>query len=97
MSAGARRGKAGTDTHTSTVLSTFANERSVVLREQTASMYSIPAYFGSKMLVEFPLRLVIPFVSASCTYWIVGLQRTAAKWFICEYMRPPRREGRRTD
>jgi len=49
------------------------------------------------MLVEFPLRLVIPFVSASCTYWIVGLQRTAAKWFICEYMRPPRREGRRTD
>ena len=62
------------------VLTTFANERAAVLREQENGMYSALPYFCARVLVDIPLKLLSPVLFASIAYWSVGFQNDGARF-----------------
>jgi ABC-type multidrug transport system ATPase subunit len=64
------------------VLTTFANERGAVLREQENGLYTTAPYFCARVLVDFPLRIICPFIFATLTYWMVGMQADLEKYLI---------------
>ncbi|RKP14917.1 P-loop containing nucleoside triphosphate hydrolase protein, partial [Piptocephalis cylindrospora] len=64
-------------------LMTFYNDRFVFEREHRAGMYSLPAYFTSKALVEIPFFILLPLLMVIFTYFAAGLQVDAGKFFIC--------------
>ena len=51
-------------------------------RERAAGTYYSSAYFLSKILVETLFQLPAPIVFSAITYFLVGLQLSAAKFFI---------------
>jgi len=59
----------------------FASEKSVFTREYGARMYSLPAFFFSKLGMELPLRIIFPIVQASFMYFAVGLSKTAGQFW----------------
>ena len=59
-------------------LLTFQEERPVFLREQANKMYSVPAYYLAKLLVEMPMQSFTPMVLAIIIYFKVGLTITAS-------------------
>jgi len=44
-------------------------ERSVFLRDQASSLYSISSYFASKVIAELPLNLLTPLLALCCAQW----------------------------
>ncbi|TPX35846.1 hypothetical protein SeLEV6574_g08132 [Synchytrium endobioticum] len=64
------------------ILSIFGGEKSVFTREHGAGYYSLPAYFLSKTAVEVPYQILFPWIQATVVYFMVGLQNSAAKYFI---------------
>jgi len=64
------------------ILSIFGQEKSVFSREFGAGYYGLGAYFLSKVGVEAPFFVIFPWLQATITYWMVGLQQDAAKYFI---------------
>ncbi|KXS21368.1 P-loop containing nucleoside triphosphate hydrolase protein, partial [Gonapodya prolifera JEL478] len=54
------------------VLGTFLLERNVFERENQCGYYDVPAYFFSKVAVELPNQIWVPFVGISISYWLVG-------------------------
>ncbi|KAJ1958872.1 hypothetical protein EC988_000042 [Linderina pennispora] len=64
------------------VVNAFASERPVFVREWQAGYYGLTAYFLAKNIVELPIQLCSPALYAVCAYWLIGFQRTAAKFFI---------------
>lgn len=61
----------------------FYQERLVFEREYGSGMYSLPAYFASKTLVEVPFMIILPLLMTLFTYFAIGLQTAADKFFIC--------------
>ncbi|KAJ1927689.1 hypothetical protein IWQ60_002704 [Tieghemiomyces parasiticus] len=64
------------------VVTTYAAERDVFTREHGNGLYSLPAYFLAKNTVELPFVILAPFIFSCITYWMFGLQASAAKFFI---------------
>jgi len=64
------------------VLTTFANERGAVMREQENGMYTTLPYFCARVLVDLPLKVTCPAIFATLTYWMVGLQPILDKYLI---------------
>ncbi|KNE59398.1 hypothetical protein AMAG_03681 [Allomyces macrogynus ATCC 38327] len=64
------------------VLSVFAAEKQVFQREFGAGFYSLPAYFFSKVAVELPFQIIMPWIMISIMYWMIGLQNDVSKYFI---------------
>jgi len=64
------------------VLSIFAAEKAVFLREYANGMYGLPAYFFSRTFVEIPFKIILPIVSACIMYWMVGFQPVFQKFVI---------------
>ena len=56
----------------------FPMERPVFLREVNNNMYSVSAYFWSKIFTEFPVSLAIPLILVSITYFVIGFNTTIA-------------------
>lgn len=65
------------------VLTTFANERAAVLREQENGMYQTLPYFLARILVDLPLKIVCPVLMGSIGYWTVGLQADGMRFLSC--------------
>eukprot|EP00456_Euglypha_rotunda_P052471 TRINITY_DN4227_c1_g1_i14.p1 TRINITY_DN4227_c1_g1~~TRINITY_DN4227_c1_g1_i14.p1 ORF type:complete len:719 (+),score=105.36 TRINITY_DN4227_c1_g1_i14:239-2158(+) len=61
------------------VLTVFANEKAVFLREYRSGLYKLPAYFFSRTLVELPFRIFFPVLGAEILYWMAGYQDVASK------------------
>ena len=55
----------------------FQMERPVFLREHTSRMYSISAYYISKVIVDMPLVLICNTLNAIIVYFGIGLTITA--------------------
>lgn len=55
------------------VLSIFAVEKLVFLREFRAGYYSLSAYYLSKVLVELPHQIIFPLLLLVIAYYIIGL------------------------
>ncbi|KAI9159194.1 hypothetical protein H9P43_008531 [Blastocladiella emersonii ATCC 22665] len=64
------------------ILSVFSAEKQVFQREYGAGYYRLPAFFFSKMAVEFPFQLAMPALLVAILYWMVGLQNDAGKFII---------------
>lgn len=55
------------------VLSIFAQEKMVFLREYRAGYYGLTAYYFSKVLVELPYQIIFPALLLLIAYYIIGL------------------------
>lgn len=55
------------------ILSIFALEKAVFIREYGNGYYDLGAYFWSKTLVELPIQVILPFIMTCILYWMVGL------------------------
>lgn len=55
------------------VLSIFAVEKTVFMREFQAGYYSLTAYYLSKVLVELPHQIIFPLLTFLIAYYIIGL------------------------
>ncbi|KAJ2782851.1 hypothetical protein GGI15_002778, partial [Coemansia interrupta] len=64
------------------VANVFTAERLVFQRERRAGYYGLPAYFAAKNLVELPIVMCVPVVYSCISYWLLGLQRDAGRFFI---------------
>jgi len=70
----------GMMTSTMGVLSIFAAEKAVFIREYESGLYRLPAYFLSRTVVELPFKIVFPIIGGSLLYWIIGYQDVAVKY-----------------
>jgi len=64
------------------VLSIFAAEKLVFIREYESGLYRLPAYFLSRTVVELPFKILFPFIGGTILYWLIGFQNNAGKWLI---------------
>ena len=63
------------------VLHTFPFEMGLVMRESNANLYSVPAYFIAKTLIEIPFVMLFPTAYVTGMYFLVGLRGTPAAYF----------------
>ena len=56
------------------VLPVFSGEKSSFAREHSQGYYGVSSYFLAKILVELPLTVFFPILTAVIVYWSVGLR-----------------------
>ncbi|CAF0780892.1 unnamed protein product [Adineta steineri] len=64
------------------VIDSFPVERELTLRERASGTYFASAYFTAKIAAETLIQLPVPIVFSFIVYFLIGLQATAAKFFI---------------
>ncbi|KAI3945951.1 hypothetical protein MKW92_044869 [Papaver armeniacum] len=62
-------------------ISTFPQERMILMKERSSGMYRLSSYFFSRIVGDLPMELVLPTVFVTITYWMAGLQPTALNFF----------------
>ena len=62
-------------------LHTFPMEMGLVMREANSNLYSVPAYFIAKTLMELPFMILFPVCYVTPMYFMMGLRGTAAAYF----------------
>jgi ATP-binding cassette subfamily G (WHITE) protein 1 len=60
----------------------FQTERVVFIREHSTGSYSTLTYYLAKVLADIPFLTLVPIVQGTITYWMVGYQAEADKYFI---------------
>lgn len=60
---------------------TFPQEQKMLEKEIPSGMYRLSAYFMSRIISDLPIKLVIPTVFVTITYWMAGLKPTASNFF----------------
>ncbi|KAH9650847.1 ABC transporter G family member 9 [Citrus sinensis] len=60
---------------------TFPQEQKMLEKEISSGMYRLSAYFMSRIISDLPIKLVIPTVFVTITYWMAGLKPTASNFF----------------
>jgi ABC-type multidrug transport system ATPase subunit len=60
----------------------FPSERAVFFREKASNMYSTILYYLATFAIEFPPNLIIPFLSTTIFYWMVGFNDSIAPWLV---------------
>jgi len=63
-------------------LTLFASERGVYYREYNGGLYSSWTFYISKMSSELPLNIIIPVVSCSISYWMIGFNDQFVRYVI---------------
>ncbi|XP_072174668.1 uncharacterized protein [Diadema setosum] len=64
------------------VLSWFPSERHVIFKERSSGAYRLSAYFLSKIISGFPLKVIMPAVSVTLAFWLVGLHLSVVA-YLC--------------
>jgi len=64
------------------VVLTFPAERAVFLREHSANMYGVSAYYFGRSTTEIPFVVMFPVIMTSISYYIVGFNPEVSKFFI---------------
>ncbi len=64
------------------VILTFPIERLVFLREENSKMYNVTAYYIAKNIVETPLLLFTPLISAIIDYFMIGFNISKVENFF---------------
>ncbi|KAI3895423.1 hypothetical protein MKW92_021180 [Papaver armeniacum] len=62
-------------------ITTFPQERLMLTKERSSSMYRLSAYFVARTTSELPMELALPTLFAIITYWMGGLKPTASNFF----------------
>lgn len=68
--------------NTTGTLNVFGEERAVFRREHGASMYGLPAFYWSKILIEAPMAFVFAFLLSTIIYWLAGMPANAGTFFV---------------
>ncbi len=63
------------------VVTQFPSIRRVFMREYSAHMYSVPAFYVSRLISELPIQIIPAIIIGVITYWMIGLQTDASKFF----------------
>ncbi len=64
------------------VLSIFATEKFVFLREFRAGYYGLTAYYFSKVLVELPYQIIFPALLLLIAYYMIGLNPAFSAYLL---------------
>lgn len=64
------------------VLSIFATEKMVFLREFRAGYYGLSTYYFSKVLVELPYQIIFPALLLLIAYYIIGLNPNFSAYLL---------------
>jgi ABC-type multidrug transport system permease subunit len=67
-------------------LASFYNDKRVFYTQRDAKYYSPASYFMSKTIIELPIIIVESFVFGTITYWMVGLNSDAGRYFFAMFM-----------
>jgi len=62
------------------VLLTFAEERTVFLKEVNSKLYGTGSYYVGKSVPELLPTIFVPVISGLIQYWMIGLISTSAKY-----------------
>ena len=60
----------------------FQAERVVFIREHSTGSYSTLTYYLAKVVADVPFLTVVPVIQGTISYWMVGYQAEADKYFI---------------
>ena len=64
------------------VLSIFAQEKMVFMREYRAGYYGLTAYYFSKVLVELPYQIIFPALLLLIAYYMIGLNPAFSAYLL---------------
>eukprot|EP00977_Amphora_coffeiformis_P019959 scaffold7703_cov185-Amphora_coffeaeformis.AAC.1 len=56
-------------------LTAFPTERTVILKERASGSYHLSAYFLAKTTSDAPVRLLLPFIYMTVSFWMIGVDR----------------------
>ncbi|KAI3859377.1 hypothetical protein MKX03_010862 [Papaver bracteatum] len=62
-------------------INTFPQERLMLTKERSSSMYRLLAYFVARTTTELPMELALPTMFTIITYFMGGLKGTASNFF----------------
>ncbi|XP_019186841.1 PREDICTED: ABC transporter G family member 22 isoform X2 [Ipomoea nil] len=65
-----------------TAIFTFPQERAMLSKERAADMYQLSAYFVARTTSDLPLDLFLPVLFILVVYFMAGLKRDAASFFL---------------
>ncbi|XP_056683677.1 ABC transporter G family member 22 isoform X2 [Spinacia oleracea] len=65
-----------------TAIFTFPQERVMLIKERSAGMYRLSAYFAARNITDLPLDLILPIFFMLIVYFMVGLQPSFAAFFL---------------
>lgn len=54
-------------------LTAFPDERTVILKERASGSYHLSAYFLAKTTSDAPVRLLLPFIYMTVSFWMIGV------------------------
>ena len=60
----------------------FPSQRALFLREKGTNSYGVLTYYLSKIVVDVPLQVVFPLLFSVISYFMIGFQTNAGKFFI---------------
>ncbi|XP_071705817.1 ABC transporter G family member 21-like [Rutidosis leptorrhynchoides] len=58
----------------SNAIFTFPQERPMLIRERSSSMYRLSSYYFARMAGDLPMELILPTIFVTTTYWMGGLK-----------------------
>lgn len=58
----------------SNAIFTFPQERPMLMRERSSSMYRLSSYYFARIAGDLPMELVLPTIFVTITYWMGGLK-----------------------
>ncbi|KAK9051138.1 hypothetical protein SSX86_027764 [Deinandra increscens subsp. villosa] len=58
----------------SNAIFTFPQERPMLIRERSSSMYRLSSYYFARIAGDLPMELVLPTIFVTVTYWMGGLK-----------------------
>eukprot|EP00741_Cyanophora_paradoxa_P002580 tig00000605_g2503.t1 len=64
------------------ILSVFDAEKAVFRREHAQGMYGAGSFFLSRVAVDLPFQIALPWLFATVTYWMIGLQASTERYFV---------------
>ncbi|XP_050116843.1 ABC transporter G family member 22 isoform X3 [Malus sylvestris] len=65
-----------------TAIFTFPQERAMLVKERSADMYRLSAYFASRTTSDLPLDLMLPVMFLVVVYFMAGLRPSAETFFL---------------
>jgi len=59
-----------------TALTAFPSERRVIMKERASASYHLSAYFMAKTTSDAPVRLILPLLYMTVSYWMFGVSKS---------------------
>eukprot|EP00980_Cylindrotheca_fusiformis_P005494 scaffold1170_cov122-Cylindrotheca_fusiformis.AAC.2 len=61
-------------------------ERTVILKERSSGAYHLSAYFMAKTTSEMPMRMALPSIYMTISFWMAGISPKASLFFLTTFI-----------